>query len=127
MADGSLRSGTIYLERVGEHRAGPQTIGQLMSDESPLLYFKEGGDRFQLISKNVIASVQARSAERSEEFDDEAPVVARLTGGHVVTGRLHIEPGHHRVSDGIRESWLRVDTRSGVHWINTMLVTALDL
>lgn len=127
MADGSLRSGTIYLERVGEHQAGPQTVGQLMSDGSTLLYFQEGGERFQLVSKSLIAAVQARSVEPSEHFEEKIAVVARLIGGHVLQGQLHIEPGHHRPSDGITDSWLRVDTTSGVHWMNTTLVTALDL
>lgn len=127
MADGSLRSGTTYLERVGEHGAGPQTVGQLMQDGSRLLYFREGGGRFQLISKNVIAAVQARSVEEASGFDDLTQVVAHLIGGHVLTGRLHLEPGHRRPSDGITDSWLRIDTTAGVHWINATLVTALDL
>ena len=127
MADGTRRGGTIYLERVGEHRSGPQSVGQLMSDDSTLLYFQEGGDRFQLVSKALIAAVQARLADEPEGFEDEIPVVARLIGGHVLQGRLFIEPGHHRPSDGIAAAWLKIETSAGPHWINTTLVTSLDL
>ena len=127
MADGSRRGGTIYLERVSEHHSGPQTIGQLMNDGSPLLYFQEGGDRFQLVSKSLIAAVQARLVDDAEGFEEQIPVVARLIGGHVLQGKLFIEPGHHRPSDGITDGWLRIDSAAGPHWINATLVTALDL
>jgi len=127
MADGSRRGGTIYLERVSEHRSGPQTVGQLMSDHSTLLYFQEGGDRFQLVSKALIAAVQARLVDETDSFEEEISVVARLIGGHVLQGKLFIEPGHHRPSDGIADGWLKIETSAGLHWINTTLVTALDL
>ncbi len=127
MADGSRRGGTIYLERVSEHGTGQQTVGQLMSDGSTMLYFQEGGDRFQLVSKGLIAAVQARLEQDPETFEEQIPVVARLIGGHVLQGQLFIEPGHHRPSDGITDEWLRIETNAGPHWFNTDLVTALDL
>jgi len=98
-----------------------------MADGSTMLYFQEGGDRFQLVSKALIAAVQARLVDEPEGFEEQISVVARLIGGHVLQGKLYIEPGHHRPTDGITDEWLRIETTAGPHWINTTLVTALDL
>ena len=120
LVDGSVDAGTIFLAQQSIHRSGAETIGELLTDDhEPMLPFRIRGERFQLIGKGGIAAIRAVSGAEPIGFYGRAHAVIELVGGHRFDGQLLFEEGHgKRISDAIKEPWVRLETQAGLVWAN---------
>jgi len=126
LADGSVVSGTIFLAGQSARHSGPETVGELLTDPSPMLRFKLGADRFQLIGKTGIAAARTVSGTRPPGFYANVHATMTMWGGHRFEGQLLVEEGHDRVSDAVNEPWLRVESQGGLVWANRNLILKLE-
>lgn len=119
MVDGKVESGTIFLAHQSARYSGQQTVQELMDSKDAWLPFKAGPDRFQLVGKHGIVAVRAVAGAKPPGFYERVFASIRTAGGHRLDGELLVEGGRgERMSDTLREDWLRLETQAGLVWVN---------
>ncbi len=128
LMNGSVDAGTIFLAQQSVHRSGSQTIGELLTDDQePMLPFKIRGERFQLIGKAGVSAIRAVSGAEPVGFYGRAHATMELLGGHHFDGQLLVEEGRGgRISDAIKEPWIRLETQSGLVWANRHRILRIE-
>lgn len=128
LVDGAVDAGTIFLAHQSIHRSGAETIGELLTDDSePMLPFKIRAERFQLIGKAAVSAIRAVSGAEPVGYYGRAHARIELVGGHRFDGQLLFEEGRgKRISDAIKESWIRLETQSGLVWVNRTHILRIE-
>ncbi len=127
LVDGTVESGTVFMPATSSRHTGSSTIAELMDESDHLLRFKLQGDRFQLVGKAGIAAIKSVAAPHAEGFYEKTAAYVKVMGGHTFDGSLLVEAGvGGRISDGIVESWLQMETGGGVAWIQRDHILVLE-
>jgi hypothetical protein len=128
LVNGAVDAGTIFLAHQSIHRSGAETIGELLTDDSePMLPFKIRPEIFQLIGKAAVSAIRAVSGADPVGYYGRAHALIELVGGHRFDGQLLFEEGRgKRISDAIKEPWIRLETRAGLVWVNRTHILRIE-
>lgn len=126
LVDGTVQSGTIFLASQSARHSGPETVGEHLMDDSPMLRFKLHADKFQLVGKRGISAVRTVAGAKPPGFYSQVFATLATWGGHRFDGQLLIEEGHDRISDAIHEPWLRLESQGGLVWANRDLILKIE-
>ncbi len=121
LTNASVLRGTVYLSEFSATHSGPQTVGDIMADNEPMLPMRDRSDRFVMVGRaGIVAAEVARADMDLHGLHKRVPARIETTAGHRFEGVFLIDSGAgDRISDVLNSkiSWLLVETPATYLWL----------
>lgn len=122
LTNATVLRGEVYLSEYSTRMGKPQTVGDLVAENEPMLPMKDRTGRFVLVGRHSIVAAEV-SLKEAEDHGSvfRVPVHLETTSGHRFDGTFLIEEGAgRRIMDVLNttDPWVQLQTHTAHVWVS---------